>query len=833
MSGIYRDVFVYHTPDVTLWDAYVDTELNNQLSAAQMRLRYTLRNNAGAGSGDLRIRMSLRDPDGAIVSGGALIDEPIPSLTQGVNEEKSTAVVTVSRPKLWSHETPHIYDALIELISGEKVIEVRRVDVGFRKIELRDQQYWLNGKSIKIKGVNRHESSPTGGYTLTRYLMENDLALIKQANVNFVRCSHYPNDPRWYELCNRWGMLLMDEANVESHDLSYHKKVLPGDDPQWLPAVVERMRRLVVRDRNHPCVAMWSLGNESGYGKGFFAMRQAALAADPQHRPIQYADMNMAADVDSQTYPTTEWLLEHVAGKAVRKGEHGEIGVTEQHGPYPSGRGFVTNEYAHAHQNALGNLKDYWDVFNVHPMLWGGFIWEWADQTLYKMDENGQYFHAYGGDFGDKPNDGRFCIKGLVSADREPRPHYWEAKKVHQFVRVTPIDMAAGRVRIENHYSFTPLNELRAQWVLEEDGREIRSGELYGINAVPGKHQDVVIPWGAPKFALGREYWVTLRFSLRRHTHWAAQGHIVAWEQCAVPTAAVSHGTHGDCVCVPTMQKTGADYVILAGPAQIRINGQSGYLSSINKRGRELLRSPIIPNFTRVPTDSDIGWQVPQMTAPWQNVASQSKLLSLTAHTTAEYVEIAAEIELTDANSMASMTYRVRGDGRITVTMQVNLPENAPEPARIGMTLSIPADMNSVRWFGRGPQENYRDRNAGAAIGLYESAIDDFVTPYVRPQENANRTDVRWCSLTDATGAGLKISQVQQAFSFSAWPNSADDLDKTPHQYQLPKRDFITLNIDAQQMGIGGDSSWGLPVHPEYRIKQKGAYTCVFELVPV
>jgi beta-galactosidase len=259
--------------------------------------------------------------------------------------------------------------------------------------------------------------------------MEQDLRLIKQANFNFVRTSHYPNDLRWYELCNRYGLFLMDENNLETHGISYHKRILPGDDPAWLPAVVDRMQRTVIRDRNNPCVVMWSLGNEAGYGNDFMSMREAARADDPQLRPIHYADMNLAADVDSQTYPTTEWLLQDVQGKAVRKGEGREIGLVEQHGPYPTGKPFVANEYAHAQANSLGNLQDYWDVYEKYPMLLGGFIWEWVDQTVYKTNADGKRFFAYGGDFGDQPNDDRFCAKGLVSADRIPGRNIMRRKK--------------------------------------------------------------------------------------------------------------------------------------------------------------------------------------------------------------------------------------------------------------------------------------------------------------------------------------------------------------------------------------------------------------------
>ena len=424
--------------------------------------------------------------------------------------------------------------------------------------------------------MNRHEFDPAGGYVISRERMEQDLALMKRANVNFVRTSHYPNDPRWYELCNRWGMFVLDEANVESHGLSYHKKVLPGNDPAWEPAVVDRMHRTVIRDRNNPCVVMWSLGNEAGYGKAFMAMREATHAADPQRRPIQYADMNMAADVDSQTYPTVTWLHQHLAGKAIRKGERGEIGVTEQHGPYPSGRGFLLNEYCHAHGNSLGNMQDYWDVFDAHEIYWGGFIWEWVDQTLYKTSADGKRVFAYGGDFGDQPNDGRFCIKGLITADRLPRAHYWECQKVYQSIRVTAGDIARGQVRIENRYYYTPLSAFSADWVLEEDGVGIARGAIDGLSAGPGEEQDVTIALGELQWQVGREYVLTVRFRLKQDMPWAAKGHVVAWDQLTVPkTKAVPTKPTGK----TSLKQVGADWVASAGRTQIRVDGQGRLVS--------------------------------------------------------------------------------------------------------------------------------------------------------------------------------------------------------------------------------------------------------------
>ena len=345
----------------------------------------------------------------------------------------------------WYPERPVLYTALVEVSSAGRVIEVFRLPVAFRKLEVAGRELHLNGTPLKIRGVNRHEFHPQTGYVISEELMRRDLVLMKQANINFVRNSHYPNNPRWYSLCDELGMMVMDEANVESHGLSYHKREPPGRQAGVDGAVVDRMKRMVIRDRQHPCVVMWSLGNEAGFGNAFLAMRRACHQADPEKRLIHYADMNLAADVDSQTYPTVEWLKQHVPAKPRARASRDRESFEGQHGQYPSGRPFIMNEYAHAMGNSVGNMKDYWDDILAEPMLAGGFIWEWVDQALYRDAHDPTKGFVYGGDFGDVPNDGIFCVKGLVNADRVPYPHYAEVRKVYQPAEFDGAGSANGR----------------------------------------------------------------------------------------------------------------------------------------------------------------------------------------------------------------------------------------------------------------------------------------------------------------------------------------------------------------------------------------------------
>ncbi len=814
LSGIFRDVFLYTTADVTVWDSFVHAALDEDMQSASASLHYTLRNASTVKADNLRVRLSLRTPDGSLVGAGPLLDEAVEEIGTGFSSSRVTSNAVVERPLLWTSETPNVYDALVELVRDGKVIEARRFDVGFRKVEIRGPEFLVNGRPVKIKGVNRHEFDPATGYTITRERMEQDIRLIKQANLNFVRSSHYPNDPRWYELCNRHGLFVLDEANVESHGLSYHKNVLPGDRDEWRASCVDRMQSMVLRNRGAPSVVIWSLGNEAGYGNVFLSMREAALAVDPERRPIQYADMNRAADMDSQTYPTIEWLLKHVAGKAVRKGERGESTNEEQHGKYPSGRPFLMNEYAHAMGNSLGNLKDYWDVIEKHPILIGGFIWEWVDQTPYKTAPDGKKFFAYGGDFGDEPNDGVFCCKGMVDAERSPRPHYWEAAKVFQFIKVLPEDMALGKIRIRNGYDFVSLERFDTDWVLEADGRMVAEGKLDKLDLAPGAERVVTVPWKSTALKPGMEYYLTVRFRLAGNESWAAAGHVVAWEQLAVSAPPSAIAGNDVAIGIPFRELDG-DWVAEANGTRVRIDGRQGWLESLKLSGHEVLTSPVNPSFWRVPIDNDIGWKTPKLMGAWRDAGDKAALLSLAPGASPGL--LTARLKLTTGH--CELTYALHADGTLRVEMKLDPADKAPELPRVGMHFAIPRKMNGVRWFGRGPHENYQDRKSGAAIAIHESTVNEWITPYVRPQENANRSDIRWIEFSADDGVALRIEAEGPPFGVSAWPYSATDLATSPHHYQLPQRDFITVNVDGAQMGVGGDNSWGLPVLKPYRLK--------------
>ena len=815
LSGIYRDVFLTAVPADGLWDVYAQPEYDPATGGGTVTLHTT-------------------PMPGANPTVRAFFHGPVPM--PHVVFDGTIGPIAV---KPWSPENPLTYEVVVRVTSGERTVQVFRLPVGFRKLEVVGEELRFNGRPLKIRGVNRHEFFPQTGYVLDEVMMRRDVELMKQANVNFVRNSHYPCDPRWYELCDELGLLVMDEANVESHGLSYHKRVLPGDHPDWSAAVAERMERMVVRDRQHPCVVMWSLGNEAGYGTSFLAMREACRKADPEKRLIQYADMNRAGDVDSQTYPPISWLKQHVEGKARRKGERGEKTHEEQHGPYPSGRPFLMNEYAHAMGNSIGNFQDYWDVIHKEPMLAGGFIWDWVDQALYRDRNDPSKGFVYGGDFGDAPTDGNFCVNGVIAADREVHPHYWEVKKVYQPVAFDGTQLNLRKLVLKNRSLTTGLADLDLEYEIRADGEIVGSG-LLACPPVPFGGSATVDVGGLPtkQEDLGAEVMVIFKLVLREATAWAPEGHVVAWEQFPFT------GWRREKLVLPegrvVARNADEGIVVQDGDVNIRISNKTGLLDSYVVNGREMLVQPMRWNFLRALTENDGGWKVDEKLGPWKMAGNEVAMREFThrkdpaGRVVVDFLgEIAERNAVIKVKQTIAKSGIVRADCEFRIKEKKNNKWRGPDLPRLGMQFAMPGEFGQVEWYGRGPHENYWDRKTSAPVGLYESSVPDWGTPYVRPQENGNRCDVRWFALTDDAGAGLRFEGVPGApLSVSAWPYSMEDL-AARHDFELRRRDFITVNLDHLQMGVGGDNSWGLPVNAPYRIKPDRVYKWSFTVSPV
>jgi beta-galactosidase len=835
LSGIFRDVFVRAVPEVTLWDVYAQPIADATLSRGSVKLHVTPANFTAVSRPGLSVSMTLVDAGGKTI--GRRADAPLGEVATGFGAERSVVTADYGTVLLWSPERPVLYTAVVELRDRGRTVEAYALPVGFRRLEAQGPRLLLNGRELKIRGVNRHEFDPDQGYTVPAHRNAEDIRLMKQANINFVRTAHYPNDPRWYALTSAWGLPVMDEANVESHGLSYHKRVLPADDPGWTAACVERMRRMVIRDRQFPSVMLWSLGNEAGYGTAFLAMRDAAKAADPEGRLIQYADMNRAADVDSQTYPTPAWLLDHVAGKAVRKGERGEVAIVEQHGPYPSGRPFLMNEYAHAMGNSVGNFRKYWDVIDAHPMLVGGFIWDFVDQALWRPLTGGGKGYSYGGDFGDKPNNLNSCCDGLVGPNREIHPHYYEVAKVHQPVVFRSSTPSSGRLEITNRHLVTNLSDYRLEYEIAHEGKVVDRAERAAPDVPAGERRTVRLfdkPFDVP--AEG-ETFLNVRLRLARDTVWAPAGHVVAWEQLALAT---SHKGKS----LPASVTGGALHVerhdgvgVSSTGFKVHFSGATCLPGVYNAGGRDLAGFMRF-NFWRALTDNDRGWKVGDKMGAWRNAGREAVVESCTATESGGTVVIAGVVKFPSTAARATLSHVVYGSGAIDTAVRLELPSTAPEVPRLGFQLGIPEALDRVEWFGRGPHESYIDRMESAAVGLYRSTVSDWVTPYVRPQENANRTGVRRVTFVAADGRGLEIQAPPATpLSVSAWPYSLEELEAAKHDDELPRRPhghrpLISVNLDHAQMGVGGDNSWGAQVHPEFRIATGRTYEWTFRMQP-
>ena len=816
LSGIFRDVFIRAVPKISLWDIYAQPELDLSSHKGKINLHYTPANFTEKRDSDYKINISVFSP-----LGKKLVNKnfKIKDFAPGFGKESKLPAIELDTVQLWYDESPIQYKVLVELSKKGKTIEAYKLPVAFRKIEVDGNKILLNGKKFKIRGVNRHEFSPDQGWVISKEEMIKDLELMKQGNVNFIRNAHYPNDPRCYELCNQYGIMIMDEPNIESHGLSYLRKVLPADLPEWSKACIDRMRRMVIRDRQYPCVTMWSLGNEAGYGNAFVEMRKITHRYDPELRLIQYADMNRVADIDSQTYPTADWLRQHLKGKAVRKGERGESTSIEQHGKYPSGKPFLLSEYAHAQGNSLGDLIDYWELIYKHDMLIGGFIWDWVDQALWKDPSNPSAGYLYGGDFGDFPNDKNGCIDGLISADRIPHPHYYEMQKVYQPVAFRLIDSQPLTIDVTNRLLTTDLNKYDFKYQIQENGKITSEGILPEISVSPCSSRKITLP-DHIRYDLKKESFLKISIQLREPEIWAKEGFTVAWEQFKLNDIKPSITLAMPKASNPAiLYESDTLYAIKGDFFEVKFNRKNGMLSSYSINNKELIKAPVRFNFRRALTDNDRGWKVGEKMKIWQDAGLHYTVQQF--HITSsdkDKTVIKGEYAFTDSKATAIIEHTVFANGTIEIEYNISIPLNLPNIPRIGLQFEIEKELQNIDWYGRGPHENYIDRESGAAIGIYQTTLNQWITPYVRPQENSNRGGIRWLRFSQGTHQ-LQFSAVGEPFCASAWPYTISTLEQTTHDFELKMHNNIIVDIDCNQMGVGGDCSWGLPVLQKYQIK--------------
>ncbi|HEU6448826.1 MAG TPA: glycoside hydrolase family 2 TIM barrel-domain containing protein [Verrucomicrobiae bacterium] len=846
MSGIYRGVYLYSTAAARIRDFAVRADLDSNYRDGMLQIQPELEAEKNLSLSNWTVRAQLFDANGQPVFVNELSHDAEEILNPGFNwkilDERTPQRgepkfgwlnSLVINPAKWTAETPNLYTLVLTLNDENgKVVEADSCKIGFRKIEIRNGQFLVNGQPIRLRGVNRHEIDPDDGHALSEARMVQDIKLMKQANINAVRTCHYPDDPRWLDLCDRYGLYVMDEANICTHGT----RGLLANDPDWTAAFLDRAERMAERDKNHPSIVLWSMGNESGYGPNFAAVSGWLYQFDPT-RPVHYegaqteTDAPKTVDVIGRFYPrlATEPYAKPDDPWNQRWDKLLEIAQCTN-----DNRPVLATEYAHAMGNAVGNLQDYWNEIYSNPRMLGGFIWEWCDQGLHQELPDGKTVTAFGGDFGDEPNHGGFCIKGLVNADRETFPKYYEVKKVYQPIAIEPENLKPEKVSVKiiNRNTFLNLTNYDARWsVTDSDGIEIQSGILPPVNCAAGNSVELKIPVAKIReIKAGEEFWLRVSFHTQSDSLWAKAGFEVAWQQMKLDVETPK---------APKIQiKRLPQMTFVSNGDLLEIDGTNfsatfsrtaGTLTSLNFGGREILATngfagPILQLF-RAPTDNDKGfgkwlardWREAGLT----NLVRSADSFEITKTNSREIeIRTIATSRGADGGYKLTTLWTIRGDGSLEMQNGFLPFGQLPLLPRVGIVMSVAKDFETIRWLGRGPWENYADRKDATDMGVWRSTVTNQYVDYVRPQDNGNKEDARWLELTDTNGIGLKISTEENPFSFSALHFTANDLASARHDYELQPRPEIILSLNAKTSGLG-NSSCGPSVLEKYAVQPK------------
>lgn len=799
-SGIERNVFIQARPKSRMNDYVLGNKLINQYKDGNFTLDVNMLNPQKGQKVEVKVLSAT----------GKSLFKQILSIT-------SPADTLIHFEKLlknvqpWSAESPYLYTLVINTTDRNgRVEESVAQPFGFRTIEMKNGQLLVNGVAITIKGVNRQEHNAVHGRTLSIGEMVKDVKMMKQFNINAVRTSHYPNYSEWYQLCDKYGLYMVGEANIECHGILDTEYKQLADREDWYPAFHDRMYRMIKRDRNHTAIIIWSMGNESGYGKSFEKLYDMSKAMDPT-RPVQYegGGYNAKSDIYCPMYARIWSLRRHVNQRDERP--------------------LILCEYAHAMGNSEGNLKDYWDLIYKYDQLQGGFIWDWVDQTIAKTDDKGHKYWAYGGDMGfvGVVNDSNFCANGLVAADRSLHPHIWEVKKVYQNIAFEPVAFMQNRIKVTNRFDYTTLDNYQLVWAVEANGETIRSGKMNFPTLLPHQAKEMEIPMGTLPAADNKEYFLTLRAFSKQATGAVPAGHEVAIEQMQLPVRLkkAQEQVSGQ------IEKTETeDGITIQGKTQdfsISFSKKTGEMTSLKYDGKEMLLAGLQPNFWRGITDNDVANGTQERCATWREAGKKMVLKSIKTQADNQKATVTADFDMPEQESQMQITYQMLANGNVEVNMHF-MPGNKalPEMPRLGMRMILKGDYDQMTWLGRGPQENYADRKSGYLIGKYSASVWEQYHPYVRAQETANKCDVRWFTLASKAGAGIRVEGAEP-LSVSAWNFPQDDLLYVPstiehrHGGCVDKKDMVWVNIDHLQMGVGGDNTWGAMVHPEYTITPK------------
>jgi beta-galactosidase len=833
MSGIQRTVFLHARPKTYINDFFAIGDLVNNYNDGLLKLNVSLES-AGSKKTDFNVEASLID------NGQELYSE---SKEIKLDENKATVSFEKSFQEInkWTAETPYLYSLMICLRNKDgDILECVSSKIGFRKVEIKGSQLLINGVAVLIKGTNMHEHDEINGHVISEAIILKDIRVMKSNNINAVRTSHYPQQELWYEMCDKYGLYLVDEANIESHGIGYDKDVTLADKPEWAAAHLARMKSMVERDKNHPSVIIWSLGNEAGDGHNFLNNYKWTKERDAT-RPVQYERAEKSTntterhtDIVCPMYASIESLENYAKDET-------------------NDRPLIMCEYAHAMGNSTGNLQDYWDVIEKYPKLQGAFVWDWVDQGILKTDEAGEKYWAYGGDFGEEgvPSDGNFCINGLTWPDRTGKPGLNEVKKVYQYIGFEPFDLKNGLIKFKNKYDFTNLSEFNFDWEVVSDGSIIQSGKIPLPDFKPKKELLVMVPIEKINPSPGAEYFLNIRASRTEEWNIVPEDHIYATAQFKLPVECEPVRINLDKMSVLQTNTTGNKFEVNGTDLNIVFNLENGQLEKFAYKNKELINKAPEPDFWRPPTDNDYGYGMDTKLGLWKKAGERT---SVTKANIAQpeigkvVVSFRYDIKGPEGEKIAdySTTYTVLGTADIIISNSFEkVSDKLPEIPRMGMQMQIPEEFSNLKWLGRGPHENYVDRKTSATVGLYESTVADQYVPYIRPQENGYKTDTRWLTLTDDNGTGLLVSG-NPFFSFAALNMVHDDFESpgklsqyrpdaktaNTHTNNVKPRELVNLNIDLGQMGVGGDNSWGAPIHPQYRLLDK-KYEYSFRIRPV
>lgn len=794
-TGIFRDVYLLAREKSHIRDVFIKQEASPDFQKALLQCE--IETTAG-----LSVEISLTDEEGEHTAGGTAHIDGNGKIT-----------LDIDKPALWNAEQPRLYHLLVK--SGKESLHF---SVGFRKTEIVDGVFKVNGQAVKLKGVNRHDSHPELGQTIPLNHMIKDLKLMKQHNVNTIRTSHYPNDPRFLGLCDEYGFYVIDEADLECHG------VLPaGDahmlakDPNWEQSFVDRAIRMVERDKNHPSVIIWSMGNESGYGINHIAMAEWTKESDPS-RPVHYegaagAENTGCLDMESRMYASVESIAEYAQDNAHKKP-------------------LFLCEYSHAMGNGPGDLKDYWDIIYRYPKLMGGCVWEWTDHGIQTKTGDGVPYFAYGGDFGERPHDGNFCIDGLVTPDRRPHKGLLELKQIIAPVQFEAEDLQRGLIKLTNLYDFTDLSGLALRWMVEKEGELEAQGEIRDLQAAPQCSQSIQIPYELPESSTG-DYYLTVICKQPLATKWAVADHEIAFTQFSLPVRKVKEADKAEELPAIEVLRNGSELQIIGSEFCHIFDMNRGVFVQLSKNGVPMLNEPLAFNIWRAPTDNDRNirheWQAHGFSRARQHVYDTQIV-----EETQSSIQISVKFSLSDYSKRPILhghaQWKADGTGEISLKVEVNVREGLPFLPRFGLQVIMPCGNDEVEYFGYGPHESYIDKHHSTRIGRFLQRVDELFEDYVMPQENGSHYETHWAIVSNEQGMGLKFVG-EEGFSFNASHYTPSDLTAADHNYKLVPRQETVVQLDYKMSGMGSNSC-GPELLEKYRLSER-EFTFNMGLKPV